>query len=215
MAAFDLAREVDADGIELDVRFDGDRQVVVFHDDMLQRLPGAPGRMDEISATQRAGLRVHGKPIPLLAEVLHAYDLEINVEIKVSRVAGMNELVTAVARIIKDSGRADQILISSFDPFALVQAHLQLPDIALAYLFYHQQAFPLRKGWVGNWIGASAVHPEHTLVDDDSIHRWHRSGFPVNTYTVDDTAELERLRLGVDGVFTNDPAHALAVFAKL
>jgi glycerophosphoryl diester phosphodiesterase len=38
----------------------------------------------------------------------------------------------------------------------------------------------------------------------------------INVWTVDDETELERLaRLGVDGVFANDPGHAVAVFSAM
>src|SRR6185436_18218786 len=66
MRAFDQAHAAGADGIELDVRFDGDGNVVVFHDDDLQRLCGVPGRMEQLSATERGQLRVRGEPVPLL-----------------------------------------------------------------------------------------------------------------------------------------------------
>src|SRR5262245_50734253 len=113
MLAFDKARAAGADGIELDVRFDGAGNVVVFHDSPLERLTGLPGRMEDISATQRARLRVGGEPIPLLAEVLAAFDLEIDVEIKSNRAGRSAPLVAATAKVIKDSGRIDQILVSS------------------------------------------------------------------------------------------------------
>src|SRR5439155_15946636 len=53
MAAFELARKAGADGVELDVRFDGERNVVVFHDSELERLLHRPGRMEELSADER------------------------------------------------------------------------------------------------------------------------------------------------------------------
>jgi glycerophosphoryl diester phosphodiesterase len=104
--------------------------------------------------------------------------------------------------------------VSSFDPLALIQLHRHLPEVATAYLFHEDQPLPLRKGWAGRWIGASLVHPQHTLVDHASLARWHRAGLAVNVWTVNDPAELRRLAaLGVDGVFTDDPAAALAVLA--
>ncbi len=102
MLAFDKARAVGADGIELDVRLDGDGNVVVFHDSPLERLTGRPGRMEELSAADRAQLRVEGEPVPLLAEVLAAFDLEVDVEIKSLKVGRMGLLVEAAARVIKD-----------------------------------------------------------------------------------------------------------------
>jgi glycerophosphoryl diester phosphodiesterase len=218
MLAFDKARAAGADGIELDVRFDGDHNVVVFHDSLLDRLTGRPGRIEELSAAERARLRVGGEPVPLLADVLAGVgrELEIDVELKAEQVGRTGALAAATAKVIKHSGRAEQILISSFDPVALIQCHHLLPDIALGYLFHGEQAVPMRRGWVGRWIGASLVHPEHTLCTEERVGVWHRAGLPVHVWTVDDRDELERLaRIGVDGVFANDPGHAIAVLSSV
>ncbi|MEO7729912.1 MAG: glycerophosphodiester phosphodiesterase, partial [Kofleriaceae bacterium] len=135
---------------------------------------------------------------------------------KSERLGRMGALVAATAKVIADSGRADHILVSSFDPVSLIQLHRYLPDIALAYLFHKDQALPLRRGWIGNWMGASLLHPQSSLCTPASVRAWHTAGLPINAWTVDDPAELERLaRLGVDGVFANDPAHAIAVFAAM
>jgi len=216
MRAFDQARAAGADGIELDVRFDADHNVVVFHDSLLERLTGLPGHIEQLSAADRGKLRIGGEPVPLLAEVLAGIDLEVNVELKSQKVGRMSALVEATARVIRDSGRAEQILVSSFDPVSLIQLHRHLPDVALAYLFHDDQALPLRRGWVGNWMGASLLHPQHTLCTPASVKAWHTAGLPINTWTIDDRDELERVaRLGVDGVFCNDPAHAIAVLSAV
>lgn len=218
MAAFAAARAAGATGVELDVRFDRDSTVVVFHDHDLQRLAGRPGRMEDLSAAERKTLRVGGKhAVPTLAEVLDWLgDLELNVEIKALRPARMGALAAAAAQVIRASGRAEQVLVSSFDPFALLSFHRHLSEVALAYLFHRQQPLPLRKGWVGNWMGASVFHPEHTLVTEATTRAWHTAGVPINPWTVDDAAELKRLAmLGVDGVFTNDPGFAAQVFRDI
>lgn len=216
MLAFDKARTAGADGIELDVRLDKDGTVLVFHDDTLDRLCGRPGRLDDMSFAEWKHLRVGGEPIPTLAEVLHTTELEVDIEIKSHKLGRMGSLVAATAKLVADSGRADQILISSFDPFALMQFHRHQPDIALAYLFHDEQALPLRKGWVGRWTGAGIVHPQHTLCTKKSVEAWHAAGLPINAWTVDDDAELRRLaELGIDGVFANDPRHAIAILDAL
>src|SRR5690242_20502975 len=98
MAAFEGARAAGADGIELDVRFDADENVVVFHDSELRRLTGKPGRIEDLPASEREQLRVEGEPVPLLAEVLSQLgDLEVDVEIKSLRVGRMSALVAATA----------------------------------------------------------------------------------------------------------------------
>lgn len=213
LEAFELARTAGADGIELDVRLDRDGNVVVFHDRDLQRLCGRPGRIEDLSAAERETLRVRGARVPLLSEVFDALgDLEINVEIKANQPGRNGAVVAATAKVIRLSNRAEQVLVSSFDPFSLLQFYREMPDIALAFLFGADQTLPIRKGWLARAMGATVMHPEHTLCTEENVKAWHTSGRPVNTWTVDDREELLRLaELGVDGIFTNDPAHALAV----
>lgn len=213
LVAFELARRAGADGIELDVRLDRDANVVVFHDRHLDRLCGRWGSIEDLSAADRKTLRVGGEPVPLLVDVLDMLgDLELNVELKVNRPGRASALVEATAKVLRGSPRADQVLVSSFDPIALVQFHRYMPDLALAYLFGSDQPLPIRRGWVGSWMGASVLHPQHVLCTDKLVKAWHAAGMPVNAWTVDDPAELRRLAsVGIDGVFANDPAHALAV----
>jgi len=215
LEAFELARKAGADGIELDVRLDRDGTVVVFHDRDLQRLCERPGCIEELSADERKALRVRGHGVPTLVEVFDMLGtLEINVEIKSNRPGRNGALVAAAANVIRTSGRAEQVLVSSFDPMSLLQFHAQLPDIAVAFLFGKDQTLPIREGWLGRAVGASVLHPEHTLCTAARVKAWHTAGHPINVWTVDDAAELRRLAaLGVDGVFTNDPGNAVAVLA--
>jgi glycerophosphoryl diester phosphodiesterase len=217
MAAFDRARTDGADGIELDVRFDADGTVVVFHDDELDRLCGRAGRIEDLHRAEREALRVGGEPVPTLAEVLQTMrDLEVNVEVKAPKLFRMDALVAATAKVIAEARVADRVIVSSFDPLVLVQMHARLRDVSCAYLFGDRQALPIRRGWIGALIGASVYHPQHTLCTEATVAAWHAAGIPVNTWTVDDPAELARLAaIGIDGVFANDPAAALAEFAKL
>ncbi len=215
MKAFELARTAGADGLEFDVRLDGEENVVVFHDETLQRMVGRGDRVDELSVTERAAVRIQGEPMPLLSEVLDTFDLEIDVEIKTDRVGRSGGLVAAVAKLLGEHRRLDRVMVTSFDPIVLMQMHARLPDVSLGYIFHDEQPLPLRRGWVGRWIGVSIVHPQHTLCTEASVKAWHTAGRPVNTWTVDDADELRRLvSIGVDGVFANDPGHALAVIEE-
>jgi len=215
LRAFELAKQAGADGIELDVQLDRDGHVVVFHDHDLQRLCERPGSIELLGETDRKALRVRGECVPTLAEVFDMLgDTEINVELKVAKPGRAGALAEAVANVIRHSRKADQVLVSSFDPLTLVQFHRHVPDLALAFLFGHDQLLPIRRGWVGTWMGASVLHPEHVLCTPELVKNWHTAGMPVNTWTVDDPIELQRLAsMGVDGVFANDPARALAVLS--
>lgn len=217
LAAFALAREQGADGIELDVRLDGSGEVVVFHDEDLTRLAERPGAVEQLrSAERRAVVLRGGHGIPTLAEALAAAaPLEVNVEIKSERPGRAAALAKATAEVIRKSGHMDRVVVSSFDPVALAQLYRHLPEVSLAYLFHSEQPRLLHRGWIGLAIGASLLHPNAALCTDRSVKRWHAAGYAVNVWTVDDPAELARLdRLGVDGVFANDPAAARAALAR-
>jgi glycerophosphoryl diester phosphodiesterase len=55
-------------------------------------------------------------------------------------------------------------------------------------------------------LGASAIHPLHTLVTHEVVSRSRECGILVRPYTVDDEDETQRLiHLGVDGIVTNEP----------
>lgn len=71
LAAFDRAASYGY-GIELDVQLSKDGQVVVFHDDTLERVCGVSARVDELSFAELRELRLCGteEKIPLLSEVL-------------------------------------------------------------------------------------------------------------------------------------------------
>ena len=54
--------------------------------------------------------------------------------------------------------------------------------------------------------GLEAWHPFHMLVNPVRMARAHAAGLRVHAWTVDTAARAEKLvRLGVDGLFTNDP----------
>ncbi len=213
LAAFELAREQGADGIELDVRLDASGEVVVFHDDDLLRLAERPGAIEQLRADERREVKLlGGHAIPTLAEALAAAaPLEVNVELKSPRPGRAAALAKAAAEVIRKSGAMDRVVVSSFDPLALAQLYRHLPDVSLAYLFHSEQPWVLQRGWLGLAIGASLLHPNAPLCTERSVRRWHASGYAVNVWTIDDPRELRRLdALGVDGVFANDPAGARA-----
>lgn len=214
LAAFELAREHGADGIELDVRLDASGEVVVFHDDDLRRLADRPEAVEALRSDERRQVLLRGDhAIPSLAEALAAAaPLEVNVELKSARPGRAGALAKATAEVIRRSGAMDRIVVSSFDPLALAQLYRHLPEVSLAYLFHSEQPRLFHRGWLGLAIGASLLHPNHPLCTEASVRRWHSAGYAVNVWTVDDPAELRRLdALDVDGVFTNDPRAARAM----
>jgi glycerophosphoryl diester phosphodiesterase len=154
--------------------------------------------------------------VPLLRDVIEACGgLELDIELKPPRPGRGGRLAAVVADVIRAGGAADRIIVSCFDPIALLQFRRHAPEIALGYLFHADQALPLRLGLAAPIAGVAAVHPDHRLVSAVAVERWHARGYAVNTWTVDDPARLRELAaIGVDGVCANDPAAALRALGR-
>ncbi|MFO0655769.1 MAG: glycerophosphodiester phosphodiesterase family protein [Polyangia bacterium] len=143
-----------ADGVELDVMRCGSGEVVVVHDDDLQRLaPGQPGAGQLVRQMSLGDLRRfdvgRGERIPTLEEVFLALadTALVNVELKsptLHRSADYlklpfdDGLAAAVGAVLRRCGRLDpsgRTLISSFDPFQLLRFQTVAPGLPLGYLF--------------------------------------------------------------------------------
>jgi glycerophosphoryl diester phosphodiesterase len=219
IAAFTRAARDGADGIELDVLCCATGEVVVFHDDDLTRLGGRPERVADLSCSAlRQVTLTSGASIPTLEEVLEACPppLLVNVELKTSGYLdrGIGALVERVAAVIQRTGTQGQgrILVSSFHPLAIWAWRRRAPHIPAGLLFEAGGPLPLRRAWARHWVHPQALHPESVLCTPAEVRRWHRLGYMVNVWTVDDPGALRALSaMGADGIITNDPARARAV----
>lgn len=205
LAAFALAAEQGADGVELDVRLSGDGWPVVCHDADVSRTTNGRGAVAELTVEELRRLDAgQGQQIPTLDEVFETFGprLRYNVELKG---AGLWEkgLEAAVADRIEAHHLTNQCLVSSFNPLALRRARRHLSRTTLLG-FLHQT----RLGRYGTLIsGGTAVHPHHSLIDAAYMGWATARGYRVHAWTVDDPAEARRLvQLGVHGLITNRPA---------
>lgn len=220
LAAFRLALEQDADGVELDAQRCASGEVVVVHDDSLLRTAGLAALVTRTSWPALRALdagawkaeRFRGERVPLLAEALEAFPRLVNVELKCD--AANDEGLTAeVIRIVREAGAADRVLLSSFNPLCLWRARLRAPRIPRALLFERDQGWVLRSGLSAPAVGALALHPEHVLATPERVARWLGRGYSVACWTVDDPEAAARLyQSGVGAFITNRPALLRARF---
>ncbi len=216
LEAFARALDDGADGVELDVRLCASGEVVVFHDDDLQRLAGRGETIESLPLEAVRAVKLRGGlGIPTLADVLEKLPpAPINVEIKSAAAGSALRLTERAIEVIRRCDAADRVLFSSFDPAAVLQARIRAPEIPAAMLVHAAMRRPLREAWGALAIRPFAIHPENTLVTAARMRRWRRSELAVNVWTVDARAELRRLdALGVDGVFANDPRAAREALA--
>jgi len=217
-AAFERAARDGADGVELDVLLCATGEVVVFHDDDLLRLGG---RKDLVGALDWETLRrislAGGGVIPTLDQALEACGptLLVNVELKSRGLldARVPALVQAVDAVLRRHGGQERFLVSSFDAAAVLRWRRQRPQVLSAVLL-DEGLDGLRRRLLPRLVRPGAVHPHASLCTAERLERWHRRGYLVNTWTVDDPERARTLaRAGVDGIITNDPGRLRRVLA--
>jgi len=216
LAAFRAAIQAGADGIELDVMRCGSGEIVVIHDDTVDRTTNSSGHVGTMSfETLRmldAGIlfarEYSGETIPTLAEVLDmvGHRVRVNIEIK-SPARGSTVVETEVADMVRSRALEDQVIVSSFDPQALARLKKVAPEIARA-LLYSRHNLLTWAPWRSRLVTQpQALHPYWPLVNQRMVQWAHRNGYQVNVWTVDDPQMARRLAdWGVDGIITNRPA---------
>lgn len=207
LAAFDLARDEGADGIELDVHLSRDGIPVVIHDETLERTTDGRGAVSCLRACELRRLDAGrwfspafaGERIPLLSEVLDwaGADMPLNVELKTLR-AGEVTL-----RLLKEFPRC-RVLVSSFNHRLLAALRDAEPELPLGFLCDARLwRFALRRAQAAR---AAGFHPREDLVSAALARRVRDAGLALFPWTVDDAGRAARLlRQGASGLFTNRP----------
>ncbi len=207
VAAFRRALDAGLDGLETDVQRTSDARLVLVHDTHIGGVA--------VSALPFDALRERSADLATLDDcfqVVRAYPgTWLNLELKTWRWFDP-ALVGDVARAVRASGLADRTLVSSFNPMALAILRVYAPELRVGYLWSSGPATPrvLRTPWPAGWLHADALHPHHTLVDEALVARARRRGLALNTWTVNEAADVARLRdLGVSGIMADDPHELL------
>ena len=141
LEAFRLAAEMNY-GIELDVQLSRDGQVVVFHDDTLDRVCGIHGRVDEFSYSDLKDMKLCGSEwgIPLFSEVLRTINGRgpIICELKTGR--RNRELCRKTYDLI--SSYRGEICIESFDPTIVAWFRFHARDLVRGQLAMPMKEYP-------------------------------------------------------------------------
>ena len=143
MSAFRAA--VDAGfGIELDVRLSKDGELVVFHDDTLDRVCGISGRVDEFTADELSGMRLSGTDdgVPRFSDVLSLVSGRAPLLVEIKEDAGCSLVSAKCAEVLKNYDGA--LLVESFNPLSLKNSKKILKNIphgVLSHKYYDYEQY--------------------------------------------------------------------------
>ncbi|MBP7053176.1 MAG: hypothetical protein KBE65_19390 [Phycisphaerae bacterium] len=206
IAACNAARGF-ADGVEFDVRVTSDNQLILMHDDTVDRTTDGIGTVAGMTLAELRRLDAgswfspdfSGEFVPLMSEAILATmpDMRPVIERKTGSAAAYVELI----RVLKIERR---VTVIAFDWDFLAEVETLAPAIQTGALGSDALTLTEIKGIQSR--GIDLIDWEHSTVTPETIGLVHAYGMELYVWTVDDADRMATLiGLGIDGITTNDP----------
>jgi glycerophosphoryl diester phosphodiesterase len=217
LSSFQLAIDLKADMIELDVQLSRDGVPIVIHDETLHRTTDDKSGKKVMDLTLKELKRLDagswfdvsfkGETTPTLAEVLKLNFGRTGLIIEIKGNAKNRKMLTsAVLEVLKNEDREQSpILIGSFSSLtlrAIVQCSCVYPLQGIAS---NQKAIERHLQ-----LGIKSLSLDYLLLTKQNIVNYQQEGLFVTTWTVDDPLIMkEFIAHKIDGICTNHPRKLL------
>jgi glycerophosphoryl diester phosphodiesterase len=230
--AFKNAAQMGADVLDTDMHMTRDGVLVLMHDATVDRTTDGTGAIRDLTLAELKKLdagyrfttdegqtypfRGQGLTVPALEEVFQAFpDKRFGIEIKQTDPQAAAERFCA---IIRQYGMQDRVLVSSFRQENMDAFRKQCPEVATSATLGEVVPFYLlaKLGLTGaltpgyNSLQVPEAYYGLRILTPQFVAAAHRRGLAVQPWTIDETADMERiLALGVDGINTDNPDRLL------
>ena len=234
--AFERAAALGADVIETDVRATADGELVLIHDETVNRTTDGSGRVRQLTLAelkrldagyrwspdggQSFPLRGRGLTVPTLREVFAALPrTRFNIEPKQTAPS----LAAPLCRLIREHGMQTRVMVAAFRDTAVEQFRRECPEVATSagtaevagFLALQRSGLASSYGprmqalQVPEWAGSLRV------LSEEFVASAHARNLRVHAWTVNAESDMRRLlALGVDGVMTDYPDRLLKVLGR-
>ena len=199
LIAFQKAIDFKVDGIELDVHLSSDGEIMVIHDETIDRTTNGKGFVKNCTSLQLKKLE-----IPTLIEVLELVNRNcfINIELKGMQTA--KPVIKLIEQSILDKNwNYTDFLVSSFDWKMLEEVHLLNPKIRIGVITeeFTQAALAFAKN-----IKAYSIHPGYRSLTEENIALIQKNGFEVYPWTVNSAEDIQKIKsFNVNGMISDYP----------
>lgn len=205
MRSFKKAVALNVDAIELDVYVCKTGELVVIHDDKVDRTTNGTGYTEDKSFAELRQLDAgKGELIPTLEEVLDFVDKRVivNIELKGRNTAFATYQV--INQYIKNNGWTElDFMVSSFDHHELNKFKHLYPQVPIGVLI---EGIPLSYSDCAVELNAQAINLSINFINQDFVNDAHKKGLKVYVYTVNDHDDISKVKkLNIDGIFCNFP----------
>ena len=214
LAGFRHLRSLGIDHVELDVRLSADNQLVVIHDDSVNRTTELKGAVRDLSAAQMARLNAAANfpgwqdatPVPLLADVLAEWEeLEsIQLEVKSTRIDDLHIIAAGLVQLVRQFDLLDVATVTSMDPKLLAIMHQKAPDIRRGYVAERFTRDPLA---MCHLYECDLLAMNYHRVNPTVISAAQQQGIEFSVWTVNNLNLARKLQdWGVNSIITDMPS---------
>jgi len=213
LSAFKKSVDAGVDAIELDIHRCKSGELVVIHDETLDRTTDGHGlvkdrtyeELKSLSAGKWYAEEFTADRVPLLKDVLALVDGKCRIFIEVKNApVEYPGIEDDLIKLLADYKHGDKICVISFDHGFLKKFHQKAPQYSVAFL---DVAIVSDIGSYARSIGASGWNPGFGEIRKDAVDRAHAVGLTVNPWTVNEPDQWQSaVSMGVDGIITDDPA---------
>ena len=204
------AIELGVDQIEIDVHLTKDGELVVIHDETVDRTTDGHGYVRDLTFEEIRRLDAgKGEKIPTLREVLNLTMGKVILQIELKGLGTAEPVVET----IEEMKAEEWVIVTSFHPDMLSRVHTLNPEIETGLLLVKPEDDPCRKALE---IGAKAIHINFKYINADLVESAHRKGLKICAWNPDTEEDMLRMiKLGVDTIGSNRPDILMNLLEKL
>ena len=203
--SFQKALDMQVDGIELDVHLSADGEIIVIHDETIDRTTNGNGFVNALSLRELKAFRIDGKhQIPILKEVFDLVNQDCFINVELKSYEATEKVVSLIEKYVTKKGwKYDRFLISSFDWNALQQVAFLNDKIPIGVLTETDLDLALA---FAKFIQAKSIHPHFHLLTEENTAKMQEKGLQVFPWTINELEDIQKIKtFNVNGIITDFP----------
>ena len=205
LSSFEKAIDLKVDGIELDVHLSADGELMVIHDETIDRTTNGKGFVNQMSCSELQKFKIEDQQyIPTLEEVLNLVNRRCWVNIELKSYETVPKVIEIIEKYIHNKNWTyTDFIVSSFDWNALKELKSRNPKIPIGVLTEEdwEETIAFAKG-----IQAKSIHPDVKLLNAENTQILQQNGFEVFPWTVNEKTDITKMKsFNVNGIISDFP----------
>jgi len=199
LISFEKAIDFNVDGVELDVHLSLRGEIIVIHDETIDRTTNGKGFVKNFTSSELKELG-----IPTLIDVLDLVNRRCFINIELKGIGTAKPVVELITHYISEKNwKHTDFVVSSFDWNMLEEVRLLNPKIRIGVLtdVAVSEALAFAKK-----IKAVSIHPDYALLSRENVALMQKNGFKVFSWTVNSTEDIQKIKsFNVNGIISDFP----------